>query len=188
MLPVHRGSLDLASATTVTDLIRRARLFVGSYALLFVLLALRFTTPWLEWLCAVIAGIGFVDTVWIVLIVSRRTAAEPIAVADVTDVGPEVAGYLATYLLPFLTVAKPSDRDVIAYGIFLLVAGLIYVRSEMAQINPTLYVFGRRVLHVRTDRGWDGYVVVRSSVYPDTTIRTVPLNRDIRVEVRSKQR
>jgi len=179
--------LGYRGAKAVTDLARRARLFIGSYALLFVLLALRFTTPWVEWVCGGLAGIGILDTLWIVLIVSRKTAAEPISVAEVTDVGPEVAGYLATYLLPFLTVAKPNNRDIVAYALFLLVTGLIYVRSEMAQINPTLYLFGRRVVHIRTDHGWEGYVVVRSSVKRDMTIRTVPLNPDIRVEVRSKK-
>ena len=163
---------------------RRARLFLGSYALLFVLLALRFTTPWLRYTCAALAVAGFVDMTWVVFRVSARTQAEPLRIAAVEDAGPEVAGYLATYLLPFLTVPEPSGRDLAAYIIFLLVTGLIYVRSEMTQINPTLYILGRRVVHIVSDGHWDGHVIVRSSVEPGTVLRTVPLNPAVRVEVK----
>jgi hypothetical protein len=167
----------------MTEISRRARLFLGSYALLFVLLAVRFHTTWLEIACAALATIGFLDMLWIVFGVSRRTAQEPIRLATITDAGSDVAGYLATYLLPFLTVAEPSTRDVIAYIIFLLVTGLVYVRSEMTQINPTLYVLGRRVVRVTTDAGWSGYIVIRSSPEPGDVIQTVPLNVLVRVEV-----
>jgi hypothetical protein len=166
----------------MTEIARRARLFLGSYVLLFVLLALRFTTVSLEIACGVLAAWGLLDMVWIVFGVSNRTQSEPIRLDDVTDVGPEVAGYLATYLLPFLTVAEPSTRDVVAYAIFLLVAGLIYVRSEMSQINPTLYILGRRIVHVTTDRGWSGHVVVRGFVHTGDVIQATTLNPEVRVE------
>jgi hypothetical protein len=104
----------------------------------------------------------------------------------VSDAGSDVAGYLATYLLPFLTVAEPDTRDVIAYILFLLVTGLIYVRSEMTQINPTLYLLGRRVVRVTTTGGWSGYVIMRTRLEPDEPIQTVSLNPEVRVEVKTK--
>jgi hypothetical protein len=170
----------------MTESVRRARLFLGSYVLLFVLLAVRFQTAWLEIACGVIAAIGLLDMIWIVFWVSKRIGEDPIRLAQVTDAGPEVAGYMATYLLPFLTVAEPTTRDVVAYVIFLLVTGLVYVRSEMTQVNPTLYILGRRVLAVTTDGGWSGHVVVRSSVREGDVILAVPLNPVVRVEVSRK--
>jgi hypothetical protein len=171
----------------MTELARRSRLFIGSYAVLFLLLALRFTTPWLRIVCAGIAAVGFLDMVQIVVRVSAKTGVDPITVATVSDEGPEVAGYLASYLLPFLTVAEPSGWDIAAYTIFLFVTGLIYVRSEMTQINPTLYLFGRRVVHVVTDGHWDGHVIARSLLQPGSAIQTVSLNSAVRVEVRSAE-
>jgi len=107
--------------------------------------------------------------------------------ATVSDAGSEVAGYLATYLLPFLTVAEPNTRDVIAYILFLLVTGLIYVRSEMTQINPTLYLLSRRVVRVTTTAGWSGYVITRTHPEPNQPIKTVTLNAEVRVEAPRKQ-
>lgn len=167
----------------MTEDLRRARLFLGSYALLFVLLALRFNTDWLQLACVALAGFGFLDMAWIVFHVSRRTAEDPIKIATVQDAGADIAGYLATYLLPFLTVSEPTNRDVIAYAIFIFVTGLIYIRSDMAQINPTIYLMGARVVHVVTDHGWDGYVVTRSSLHHDDVIKVVSLNPAVRVQV-----
>jgi len=62
------------------------------------------------------------------------------------DGGADVSGYIAAYLLPFLTVASPSPRDLSAYAIFVVVAGLVYVRSGLMQINPTVYLFKYKVL------------------------------------------
>jgi hypothetical protein len=66
------------------------------------------------------------------------------------DAGAEVSGYLAAYLLPFLTVAEPDSIDLITYAIFVVVAGLIYVRSGLMQINPTVYLLNRRVVRATT--------------------------------------
>ena len=70
-----------------------------------------------------------------------------------------MAAYLATYLLPFVTLSEPSDRDVVSYLLFLLVAALIYVQSDLLQINPVLYLFRRRVVKVTTKAGWQAYLV-----------------------------
>lgn len=165
----------------MTDLLRRGRLFLGSYALLFVLLAIRFETHWLSILCGIIAAIVSLDMAWIVFVVSRRTGRDPIRIQSVQDAGPEVAGYVATYLLPFLTVAQPTIRDLLAYGIFLVVTGLVYVRSEMIQINPTLYILGRRVARITTDQGWSGHLVVPGHIAPGDAIQVASLNESVRV-------
>ncbi len=166
----------------MTEIVRRARLFLGSYVLLFVLLAIRFQTWWLVLSCFVLAGIGLLNMLWIVFVVSRKTESEPIRIADVTDAGSDVAGYLATYLLPFLTVAVPTVRDVIAYVIFLLVTGLVYVRSEMTQINPTLYLLGKRVVAIKTDKGWSGHLVATSAPHVGDVVQAASLNALVRVE------
>lgn len=167
----------------MTEIVRRSRLFLGSYCILFALLALRFEAPWLIIVCASLALVGLIDTIWIVFVASNRTTTDSITVKAVVDRGAEVSGYLATYLLPFLTVSQPKVTDLIAYAVFLFVLGLIYVRSEMVQINPTLYLLGRRVLHVTTTSGWSGHVIAHSKdVEPGKEMPVGDLNMDVRVE------
>lgn len=75
-------------------------------------------------------------------------------VSDTGEQGSAVAGYLATYLLPLLAVGAGGWRVTAAYGIYLLVLWVVYVRSdELVLINPTLYLCQFRIYdaHVRVD-------------------------------------
>lgn len=144
----------------------RARLFISSYATLFAILAIRFNGLALRLTCAALFGVGLVDTVWITRRASTGVQPHEITVASFEDTGGEVSGYLASYLLPFVTVPTPSWRDLLGYGLFLLVNLVIYVRSNLVRVNPTLYVLGYRVLAIRYGREKEQYLVTRTA--PDT--------------------
>lgn len=169
---------------TPTTTIIRARLFISSYAPLYLLLALRFTDRALRYTTLAIGVVGILDALRLVEWQPRRVGASPYTVSEVRDHGSQVAGYLVTYLLPFLTIANPGVTDVLAYALFLGIAGLIFVRSDMADINPTLYVIGRRVFEINTSEGWSGFAVVRGSPQPGDVLRAVHLDQGILVEVR----
>lgn len=145
---------------TRSALVLRIRLFLSSYALLFAMLAVRFTELRLRLACGALA-LGGALTLWLAMRAARKISPAPHQIVAVADQGPGVAGYLVAYLLPLLTVPEPRSEDLVAYGLFLLVVGVIYVRSEMVQINPLLYVFGYRVSSVRTQDGWVGFLVSR---------------------------
>lgn len=140
----------------------RPLLFLSSYAPLFGLLAIRFETRWLWISCVVLAVLG-VAALWLLLRLDARTSPGPHVLASVRDAGVEAASYLATYLLPFLTVATPTVRDVLAYAGFLLVAAIINIRSAVVQVNPLLYLLGYRVLSVTDDQGLHAYMITRHS-------------------------
>jgi hypothetical protein len=165
--PSRSGRAELTQAAA------RLRLFLSSYAALFVILAVRFDQRGLRLVCAGLALLGVGDT-WI--ITHRvRTKALPytITIRTVADVGGEVSGYVASYLLPFVTVANPSGRDLLGYGLFLAVAALIYVRSDLVRVNPTLYLFGYRVLHVQYGERGDQYLISRRVPWAGDVIEVV---------------
>ena len=92
--------------------------------------------------------------------------------ASVQDASGEVAGYLATYLVPFVTVPSPSAADLAGYCILAVVVLAIFLRSELARINPTLYLLGWRVASITTgETGY--YVVCRRVPRPATGISAV---------------
>lgn len=169
---------------TPTTTVIRARLFVSSYAPLFLLLALRFDDAPLRLVALGVGVVGVLDAVRLVEWQPRRVGASPYTVSEVRDHGSQVAGYLVTYLLPFLPITDPSGSDLIAYVLFLCIVGVIFMRSDMAEINPTLYLLGRRVFQIRTSEGWSGFAVVRGLLEPDDTLRAVHLDQGILVEVR----
>jgi hypothetical protein len=157
---------------TTTDLIVELSLFLCSYAPLFAILAIRFEHIWLIVTCGLLAGVGFGMGAAVLLRFRSVTASTWVA-RTAEDRGGEVAGYLATYLLPFVTVAEPGVRDVIGYVLFLVIVGVIYVRSSLVQINPTLYLFGWRLYGIEVGDGWSGYLLARRPVKRGEELRTV---------------
>lgn len=159
----------------------RPLLFLSSYAPLFGLLAIRFEPRWLWISCTALAAAGVVS-LWLLLKLNARAAPGPYLLASVRDDGAEAASYLASYLLPFLTVAVPSIRDVLAYAGFLVIAAAIYLRSSVIQANPLLYALGYKVLSVTDSTGAHAYVITRQSVREGERMRATKFKDDVLVD------
>lgn len=136
-----KGELTLAAS--------RWRLFFSSYAPVFIIAAIRFHGLVLRSVCAVIAVSAILDTLRMLRVASQRTEPRRIVVDSTDDAGSEVGGYLVSYLLPFVTVGSPEAADVVGYALFLLVALIVFVRTDLVRVNPTLYVLGYKVIRVR---------------------------------------
>lgn len=151
----------------------RLGLFLSSYSPLFAILALRFQRPQL-FMCWSLAALGLGAAAW-VLAAERAKAPGSFEIDKIEDQGPQVVAYLASYLLPFVTLAEPSNQDAVGYALFLLVLALVYVQSDMLQVNPTLYVFRRRVVKVTTKKAWQAYLITHRVPLPNETIQATTL-------------
>jgi hypothetical protein len=156
----------------ISDLIVELTLFLCSYAPLFVILAIRFRTTPLNIACATLAVIGIIGGIT-VLVRFRSVTAGVWTVRTVEDRGGEVAGYLATYLLPFVTVTEPGWRDVLGYVLFLTIIAVIYIRSSLVQVNPTLYLFGWRLFAVEIGDGWSAYILAHRRIARGQDVQAV---------------
>jgi hypothetical protein len=155
-----------------STLIVRGFLFLSSYAPLFVILAIRFQGAALRGICAGLAVIGLAYLTVALWVVPRAAQQRTYPVDGVKDASGQVAGYLATYVVPFVTVASPTAADVTAYCIFAAVVLVIFMRSDLAQINPALYLLGRRVAAITAGQQ-SYYVVCRRLPRPPTRIEAV---------------
>ena len=83
--------------------------FFSSYAPLWIMLGLRFTNTIAR---ASLIAFGVLCITYVAFIMSRSAEERPSnATLTVTgDAGADVSGYLASYLLPFLTVQHPALR------------------------------------------------------------------------------
>ena len=171
------GGLDGPKPSRAAGLTRgsiKTQLFLASYAPLFTIMAVRFDALTLRLGCAGLALAGTASAVSVLGVAARRKAPVTVTLDRVDDVGGEVSGYLATYLLPFVVVAQPSVRDVIAYLIYLAVAMVIYLRSDLIRVNPLLYVLGYRVSGV--DAGpRSGYLISKDPVRAGDSVSVVEL-------------
>lgn len=141
---------------TTTEHSRRVRLFVISYGPLWLMLAFR-TMPgigdwrwsgrstWMFGLLTLGALWSFVDG-WRLVSGAQRKGAVRVRFGEVRDEGSAAAGYLATYLVPLLAAAPTRAGEWLAYGLYLVMAVILFVRTDLALVSPTLYVFGWRVV------------------------------------------
>jgi hypothetical protein len=130
------------------------RLFGVSYAPLAFMFAARFFWVPRAWAIAVVFTVlglaGIVDGVRLVRGARHRSTRKTM-IDSVSGQGAAVSGYLATYLLPFLGNLPATPGDWIALAVYVIIALVVYVRSDLALVNPTLYALGYQVFRATVD-------------------------------------
>lgn len=91
-----------------------------------------------------LTGVGVISTLGFLAFARKRTAYH-VEIVTIEPRNSELAAYVATYLLPFVTVMGGSWQEVASLGVFLFFIGLLYVRSGMLYLNPLLALFGYSV-------------------------------------------
>jgi hypothetical protein len=96
---------------------------------------------------AAFAFVGIASTLDAVNLVagSKKGSNISLKVRNVKDQGENVAAYLVTYILPFVATPLGSWRDWVACGIFFFMLYVVFLRSDLGLVNPTLYLLGWRV-------------------------------------------
>lgn len=121
------------------------RLFLISYAPLWAIFAIRSGEPVVEIIFWALAVLGLLDAFRIIQAGLRRSVRH-VTFDDVSDKSGDAAGYLATYLLPFIGGPPTDVRSSIAYAVYFAVAWSVFVPSTLGLVNPTLYLLGWRVV------------------------------------------
>jgi hypothetical protein len=131
---------------------RLFRLFVSSYAPLAVILAVQRSEdvwpPWARpgfWIFAAVGLVGLIDAYRLPRGALRKGHIR-VTLSGLTNEGGQVAAYIATYLLPFIGFRVGHWRDVVALVIYFIVLFVVFVRSDLALVNPALYLTGWRVI------------------------------------------
>lgn len=131
--------------------VRLVRLFVTSYAPLALILAIQQSgNVWPPhralgfWGLLAIGILGLADAYRLPRGTLRK-GHQRAHLEDVVDEGGQVAAYVATYLLPFLGYEVAGWRDGLALIIYFGVLLVVFLRSDLALVNPALYLTGWRV-------------------------------------------
>jgi hypothetical protein len=146
----------VAHLASLPENLRRIRLFFVSYFPLWVMLALRALPPrhaFQHWslrtlavvIFAVLALLSLVDGIRLIR-GAQRTTPLTLYLGEIDSQGGNAAAYLATYLLPFLGIVPADLGDWLAYGVYLLVAIVVFINTDLALVNPTLYLMGRKIV------------------------------------------
>jgi hypothetical protein len=134
-------------------MIEKCLLAASAYSPIPMLTGVRVEEPALS-IALILFGIVMAAGLPVVLRYGRtRSSPEPLRVLKVTDRGNDVASYLPTFLLPFLVVASPSPRDLIALALFGALLIFVSAQTGLSALNPWLYVKRLRLVQATVDRG-----------------------------------
>lgn len=166
-------------------------LFLGSYAPLFILLALLewsnaifgITNLWLlkpSWLSIMFLALAIIGVVATIAFVSIAKTISPTSITPkvIDSHAQETLAYLVTYLIPFIGFQFIDTPSVIANGLLFLIIGFLYVQSNMIYLNPTLSLMGYRVYRI-TVNDKEKLMLAKSIVKTDTRQRVVAISEGI---------
>lgn len=123
----------------------RWMLFASSYFPLAVIIAILFYNkqPILVICFLVVCFLGFLYLLGYFFYNSVYINPEPYKIQSRYAHGGEVMGYVASYIVPFVTFSLEGWQQIASLLIFIFILGVVYVNSEdMLRINPMLNLLG----------------------------------------------
>lgn len=161
-------------------LLIRILLFLSSYAPLFGLLAWRSRSCQIVWISlACIALVGMMGLLTF-LVVSGRFQGARLVITRLQPRDAETLAYVATYLIPFLSLDLTEGDDLISFALFMAILGIIAVTSHSLFVNPVLSLLGYHTYEVVDEDNNVYFLVSRESVAIGTTVRPISVGRYVR--------
>lgn len=124
--------------------------FLASYTPVFLLLSAQargLDFLWIRILLLLLSAIGLFGLFILLRLVSKKPSTK-LTIAARRDAGYESVAFLAGYLLPLLTATIENAYVIWATAVYLGMAWVITIRSNLIQVNPLLLIFGYRILVV----------------------------------------
>ncbi len=129
----------------------RVLLFLSSYFPLYVIVMIReykhveifyFFIPLM-----IVVSFGL----WYTFSSLNRISGKYIEKGKVEDTGDVSLLYFFTYVIPFLTVDFFKWQELATYGIIFFIIGIIYVKSQLIHMNPTLFLLRYNIFKITRD-------------------------------------
>ena len=135
--------------------------------------------------------IGCASLLSLIRVASRKIEPRTATPTSVRDLGNEVASYVATYLLPFVTLNEVDLANIVAFFVALTTISIVYVQSDMLGVNPLMYLLKYRVYSVsgirttRDGREIDAVVLSRQQLLPGCEMTLSDLATGVSLAIRS---
>jgi len=170
----------------VTILIR-CMLFLSSYFPLALIIWILFfeERPLLAWVSLGMGLLGLIGMFVYFLGFAPRMSPIREKVTSRHARGGEVMGYVASYIIPFVTLPLSGWQQIASFVIFVFILGVVYVNSEdMIRVNPMLnLLLGYRLYEVTLEHGEDSYALItRRRIKRGDTVSLVTVGSGIFLE------
>jgi hypothetical protein len=137
----------------------KVMLFISSYAPLSVILCILSLQN--SWRMAVaLLSVGVIGILWLVIFLRVQQSKQPFMglIAQAQQRDGEIMGYIATYIVPFVTLPFDNWYRASAFLVLLVTIGFLYVNSNMLYVNPALMLLGFHLYAITLDNSQAPYL------------------------------
>ena len=168
----------------------RCMLFFSSYCplmLIFSILSWRTQPLW----AIGILTLGLISLLVTFLYISRRERKGGVSQAKITAVekrDENVVGYIASYLIPFVTFPLDKPEQIAALLVFVAVLLVLYINSNMLYINPMFNLVGYHLYQITIESDqMSHYLIARQGIKPNKMLYFVEISDNVYLEKKVKK-
>ncbi len=168
-------------------LVIRFMLFLSSYFPLALIFFILYIVQYPLW-AIVILAIGLAGLAILVLFFfsfAPRLGSFQEKVTGLQRRDGDVMSYVASYLIPFVAIPFNGWQQAIALLIFVGVLGIVYVNSNMIQVNPMLNLLGYHLYEITVEKSQVPHALItHNRVALGQTIHLIDIGDGIFLEKR----
>ncbi len=131
----------------------RLLLLLSAYSPLLLIIGIRDHNTRQSWW---LIGTGLLLALGLPIVIAAAVwlgHSQTMHVTSVHDAAAEVSGYLTSFILPFVSRAGPTGRDLLAYGLFGVFLATAYLQSGKLALNPWIFFARHRIYEVDFGNG-----------------------------------
>ncbi len=183
----ERGQRQAERMAVMPTLVIRCMLFLSSYfprALIFFLLYIVQQPVWAI-LILVVGLAGLLILLLYFLRFAPRLGSIQEKVTGLQRRDGDVMSYIASYLIPFVTIPFSGWQQTAALLILIGVLGIVYVNSNMIQITPMLNLLGYHLYEITVEKSQVPHALItRNRIVLGEVIHIIDIGDGIFLEKR----
>ena len=166
--------------TEIWELLTQGILFISSYSLLFIIIAVRYydTHPLQSSIVIIVVIFSYVVLTQSFRIFKGRSNRH-FSVESVSDETSETLTYLIPYIIAFLGLQLTKWQDIFSFLILLGIVFVVYIRSNLILMNPILNAIGYKFYKVKIGPGPDIIVITKKDLKASITIKTKRISKGL---------
>jgi hypothetical protein len=163
----------------------RCMLFISSYFPLTLIFWILFIAQQPVWAWSIL-GVGLIGLFGMLIyffkiVPEMAPIQEKVTGRQVKD--GDVMGYIASYIIPFVTFPLNGWQQIATLVVFVAVLGIVYINSDMIRINPMLNLMGYHLYEITVENGTESYsLITRNRIKLGETVHIVNVGRGIFLE------
>ena len=156
-------------------------LFLVSYFPLFVIMSvLHYDYLIILYSAIILSAVGFVGLV-ITIMTYNKISGSRIQAKEIKSDGKVNFQYFLAYIIPFIAIDIDETRQLLAYSVLFVFIGILYVKTNLIYVNPTLIILGYNLFRFKTEDE-DAMLITRNSYEKALSNRVIAMDRGLYYE------